>query len=780
MTRIAPPLSTTALHTLPVAHPLNGTLPALLEHAQAFGHIGAFSDEDGVFRRVPVLVNTGGHALPAFGLAMVVAFLNVSPHDMAMIPGEQLVLRNATWPDQTRRDVVVPLDEHGDLLIQYAGRWVDGPFPYFSFKDVWEAIEEGRVAELREQVEGKMVLILHAGLSSDKRRTPLELKAPGGFVHANIVNTILMGHAPRPVSTGMASLITVVWASFAAFVLLTLRGWKGVLGVMGLAIAYVGITLVALMGDLLVLPVLAPLSGLILGAGGALGWMTRAATHRVERLEAEVLASERELSTTRESLAHHESHVERVMEELELVKTEAGMAVEHKLEITRQVEGLQAELQDAQTQTDSARRHIRELETKLARVTTATVTAPSLSSAELDALRQEAETLGLVTCDTRVLGILRDLKKAAKTVVPILILGETGTGKEVLAKAVHRLSTRATGPFVPVNVAALPPELVESELFGHVRGAFTGADRDRKGYFEQAATGTIFLDEIGDLKPEVQAKLLRVLQDHTFQRVGGTGAIHVDVRVVSATNRELRQGVAHGWFREDLYFRLRGMEFRLPPLRERREDLALLAGRFVQEAAQHAGRPGLAFSQGALDHIKRWAWPGNIRELKSCLERAVILAEGDLITEENLQLDQEPREPLTLSASSGTPVLDVSGDSAVLLALREHTFDMQATAHALGWDRSTVTQRLKGMCFVALVEHHGDRTAAALALAGTPALTRVVEVKVQDYTTHLKKVVANHTSAGEALAECRRRFKNLPDRYLPALESLVQDHFKGR
>jgi len=776
--RTSPSLSASVLHALPAVQPLNGILPALLESAQAVGHIGTFSDEDGVFRRVPLVVNSQGHALPAFGLAVAAAYLQVSQDHIDIIPGDNLLLHQATFPDGSQRDVIIPLDDEGRLLIQYAGRWTEGPFPYFSFKDVWDAIEEGRIAELRNQVAGKIVLILHAGLTSDKRRTPLETSVPGGFIHANIINTILLGQAPRLLPTSLGVMLMFGLACLAAFLPLHGGWWKGVVGVVGIAGLYVGLTALALAQVSVVLPVLAPIGAMVLGVGGALVWMTRTATHRVEHLEEAVLSSERELGTTRESLALHESDIERLTEELDVLRTEADTATNTHRDVSRQVETLQTELAQAQQQVDSARHRVHALEATLAKDTAATVAPTALSTEEAETLRSEAESFGLVTRDTQMLSLFRDLKKAVHATIPLLILGETGTGKEVLAQAAHRLSPRARGPFVPVNVAALSPELVESELFGHVKGAFTGADRDHKGYFEQAHKGTIFLDEIGELKPAVQAKILRVLQDRTFQRVGGTVTVRVDVRVVSATNRELRQGVAQGWFREDLYFRLRGVEFHLPPLRARRDDLEMLADRFVNEVVEQTGRADIKLSQGAMAAINRWAWPGNIRELKSCIERAVILSEGKLITPENLQLEQEPRDPLHLKAGKGVDSLDVSGDSAVLLALQQHAFDMQATARTLGWERSTVTQRLKGMCFAALVDHESDTTLAAEALAGNSALTRIVEVKVKEYLNHLRKIAVGCSSPDEAVQICRRRLKNLPDRYMPAMESLIRENSK--
>ena len=368
-----------------------------------------------------------------------------------------------------------------------------------------------------------------------------------------------------------------------------------------------------------------------------------------------------------------------------------------------------------------------------------------------------------------MLALFRDLQKAARSVLPILLAGEPGTGKELFARAAHRLSPRSDGPFVAVNMGAIPADLFESEMFGHVRGSFTGAVADRKGLFEQANRGTIFLDEVGELQPEHQAKLLRVLQDKSFYRVGATRPTTVDVRVVAASNRDLERGSVEGWFREDLYFRLKGLVLRLPPLRERPRDVALLAARFIREAAAEVGRPPLPLSEAALAALEQNDWPGNARELQNCLRQALALADGTAITVADLRLPA--REPIRE---------DTGADEAVLDTLRQHSFDMQATARTLGWDRSTVTQRLKGLGFRALVDSGGDRGKAALALAGDPALGRTVELKLREYSDHLLRVVEGFSTPDEAIAACRKRFKNLPERHFRSLELLVRQHFDRR
>jgi DNA-binding NtrC family response regulator len=246
--------------------------------------------------------------------------------------------------------------------------------------------------------------------------------------------------------------------------------------------------------------------------------------------------------------------------------------------------------------------------------------------------------------------VLNVVRKVAKSNTTVLIRGETGTGKELIAGAIHHNSLRAGRNFVKVNCAALQENLLESELFGHEKGAFTGADKQRIGRFEQADGGTLFLDEVGDMSPNTQAKILRVLQEHEFERLGGTRTIRVDVRIIAATNRNLSQMVANGQFREDLYYRLNVVSLDMPPLRERKEDIPALANFFIQRFAGELKKKIDGLTPDALKLLMRYNWPGNIRELENALERAVLLTEGPSISSADLRLGE-----LSAGPSPGDP-----------------------------------------------------------------------------------------------------------------------------
>jgi DNA-binding NtrC family response regulator len=288
--------------------------------------------------------------------------------------------------------------------------------------------------------------------------------------------------------------------------------------------------------------------------------------------------------------------------------------------------------------------------------------------------------------------LFRDASLVAASECRILIAGESGVGKEVLADVIHTWSPRAAGPLVKVNCAAIPETLLESELFGHERGAFTGAVAQRAGRFEGANGGTIFLDEIGDMSPKLQAKLLRVTQDGCFQRVGSNAETHTNARILAATNRNLEEEVKTGRFREDLYYRLNVVELTIPPLRERTEDILPLASLFISQFTQGRAR----FSSSVADCLVRYAWPGNVRELRNAMERASLLSQGEMVMPEHLPArvrGDTPSPPPAEPADSGR--LDELERHAILEMLRQNAFNRTETAKALGISRRTLVYRLQ-------------------------------------------------------------------------------------
>ena len=297
--------------------------------------------------------------------------------------------------------------------------------------------------------------------------------------------------------------------------------------------------------------------------------------------------------------------------------------------------------------------------------------------------------------------VLERIEKVAPTDARVLITGENGTGKELVARAIHRLSARAERPFIEVNCAAIPSELIESALFGHMKGSFTGAVADRAGKFEQADTGTLFLDEVGDMSPDAQAKVLRALEQGVVTRVGGSKSIEVDVRVIAATNKSLESEIEEGHFREDLYYRLNVVPIHVPPLRERRDDVPMLVQHFTDIMTRREGMSPRSFETAAIERLQSFSWPGNVRELRNTVERLLILAPADSVRAEDVDLLATGRSGGTglggelLASESFADFKDGAEQAYILQKLRENDWNVAETARRIDMPRSNLYKKIE-------------------------------------------------------------------------------------
>jgi two-component system NtrC family response regulator len=304
---------------------------------------------------------------------------------------------------------------------------------------------------------------------------------------------------------------------------------------------------------------------------------------------------------------------------------------------------------------------------------------------------------GMLGSSPQMRALFTALRKVAASTAPVLLLGESGTGKEMAAMAIHRRSPRGGGPFIAVNCNAIPENLIESELFGHEKGAFTGADAQRKGLVEAAQGGTLFLDEIGELPPPIQIKLLRFLQDRKFQRVGGRQELQSDTRLIAATNTDLKAAVKNNVFREDLYFRIAVVTVTLPPLRDRGEDIGLIAREFLHRFAVQNVRTGLSFAPDTLHAINRYNWPGNVRELQNRIQRAVIMADGKRIRIDDLELGPLLQDLSPVTLREAREELD---REMVQEALRRSSGKISGAAAELGMSRPTLYELMEKLGIV--------------------------------------------------------------------------------
>ena len=319
--------------------------------------------------------------------------------------------------------------------------------------------------------------------------------------------------------------------------------------------------------------------------------------------------------------------------------------------------------------------------------------------------RRLGKSFEIVGDSPAIASVLKQVEKVARTNATVLITGENGTGKELVAHAVHRASPRADARFVQINCAAIPEELIESELFGHEKGAFTGASSRREGKFELADGGTLLLDEIGDMSATVQAKVLRVLEEGRFERVGGSKTLEVDVRILAATNKDLRAAVEAGDFREDLFFRLNVVPVEVPPLRDRPEDVPALVEHFLALYCEREDTPAVAVDEDVLELLQRHEWPGNVRELRNTLERMVILADGDRLTTDDVPFAVSGRVRVPAAAEKELPSFldaptfeafkEASERAFLLRALENNQWNVQQTAKSLSMQRSNLYKKIE-------------------------------------------------------------------------------------
>lgn len=750
-----------------------GGLSGLVHLAELTKHVGSVVYPDSVPPALAqVAIRTGGLGLISDGDGMVSGFtFNSSSLNSLSGPFGAVVAGLASTGEAA---AVTDAFLYVPSMMPKKGKSL---FPTYPFTDVWSLIQAGEQEELVRFFQGKIVFLYSGSSIGLVPFIPRESKIPVALLHAKLANAYLTNSWVSTSPFVVAFLVTVSLGG-----LLTVPRFRelslGRLGLRVLAIALLACGLLVFgfhWGWIWPLFSMGLSVGMTIVGVGLWRFLQSRAT-----VQERISRGEKQLTQLKYEFAGKQNHVRQLEEKLYDAQNQTNQSVTVIEELQGsqktaifQLERYQDGMQETRRKMDRLQEELHNLRQHVP-ASSAEFSSETLA-VERQQLIQECEAFQIMTRDQAVLGLFQNLKKAAVTEVPILILGETGTGKEIFAKAAHALSPRRQGPFISVNMAAIRSELFEGELFGHVKGAFTGAV-GRKGFLESAHGGTLFLDEVGDLPLDLQAKLLRFLEDGGFHRVGQSCVTHVDARIIAATNRDLQHEVQSGRYREDLYYRLRGMVLTLPPLRVRGQaDHVLLAQSFLQQCAHVQHRTDLAFTQGALDAIVAHQWPGNIRELRQTISQAVALANGPVIAEADLNLAPQPTS--AVGENWAKEDLGRREDAMVLDCLRRHKFEMQATAATLGWDRGTVTQRLKGLGFQALMEYQGNIQAAAHALAGDERFVRVVEGRLREYANNLVPPSKHYGSVEEAVADCRRRFRNLPERHFPAVEQLIHARF---
>ncbi|MFQ5650848.1 MAG: sigma 54-interacting transcriptional regulator [bacterium] len=708
-------------------------LAELRDHAQAIGFSNLPSAA--MHHRTPLLAAAQGDTLTSFGVALAQSYLRADD-------GFRFSSRMLTLTGANERLRVVT-DENGQLRLNHFGG-IDR-LHTIGFLDLMQAFEAGSDSLM---LEGKIVLIdVTAPGIPTLASTPLAAALPTSLIHAtvaeNIIHQNFLREAPAPVLVILiATTVCMLW-----FWGQTKPRRLNITGALSVLLFLWCLAQMLFSLANFVLPLFYPTLA-ILATAGLSGHLfvrrMRSDDVIIKRLlQQEISKKETELARARSSLAH-----------------------------------LEQQLQDESVSSDDtnrlaeARRHqILEMEKQLDDMHDYVTTAPS---------RPKLTFSDIICHETSPMGeVLELISKVAADDIPVLILGERGTGKEMVARAIHQSSERKHAPFVAVNCGALPETLLESELFGYEKGSLTGAQSRRKGRFELADRGTIFLDEITETSTRLQSQLLRVLQEGRFERLGGDQTIAVDVRVVAATTRDVMQEGEQGPFRADLFFRLNGFPITLPPLRERLEDIPPLTRHFLPG---HGYESVTAVSERAMEVLKSYAWPGNVRELENAVRGAAMIAQS-----KKRRLIQPHDLPQEIQNASGQLASDSKSlEEQILASLRAHKFSRTAiskTAEALGnCDRETLAEYFRGLCFQQMVQKKFNLEQTVTAVAGSRdgEILQRVRNKLEEYIRNLHPLPNIRQADLTKNKGLPSQFKGLPNKFHPYLWQVIEHLLKRK
>lgn len=710
--------------------------PAIQRVAAGIGQTNL--PDESVIRNVPLVLQSGRRLFPSISLEIARLFLGVTREQVSVHE------RDVRLDDRAKP---IPISGDGSLVLNYRGGISSlNRFHFLDFLKSYDLYRTGsppRVPVTR--VKGKAVLVGVVAPGVGKFvTTPYSTNFPAVGVDATALDNIISGQF-LTVSTPLVRHLVSVFFAFAPFVLIyRLRGSVGVAAAGGVFALYLVINLLSFLFLSLSLPTFQPFAAVILAMMSAL------------------LLKQKHVRT---QLAVAESGKDRIEKEL-LDKEKKLLELDTELRQTRQ--GLTHRNERAlQEQMRKYREDIRTLSSQAGDFSPF-VAFPDGAEVE----RGEFESL-VYSKSGKMADIVKLIEKVAPSDANVFLSGESGTGKELIARAIHTRSKRKDRPFVPVNCGALTESLLESELFGHERGAFTGAVKEKAGRFELADGGTIFLDEITETSEAFQVKLLRVLQSGEFERVGGTNTLQVNVRVLAATNKDIKEALRQRGFREDLYYRLSVFTIQLPPLRERKADITFLVEEFLAREGDM-----LKLSSTVMDALLSHDWKGNVRELESVIKRATILARAE---SRNLIRVKDLPEEIASGSQKKAEIED-----QILLLLREKGFSRSAiseTAEDLGHlNRGTVAEYFRGMCFKTFFEQGFDLKESASILAGTEDAATVDRVikKILEYLTNAFESFDRTKDIEELKSTLLPKYKNLPQRYHLFLDQLIETHWSGK
>tara|TARA_B100000315_G_scaffold122595_1_gene112478 strand:+ start:1155 stop:3758 length:2604 start_codon:yes stop_codon:yes gene_type:complete len=757
----------------------------LVNNSLGSGHIASHRDKDGSIRKVPLLVRDNDRLFPAFAFTAILHYLKVSKENIIVSPGNEILLKNVVFPNEdVEKSYHIPINNRGEMLINYAGRWTE-TFQHISFIDLYE--NKYPENDLKELIGNSLVIVSNSATGFDIKPVPVEKDYPGGGIHANIINTILTQNFINYPSSSTKILILFIISIGCALVIYNNRWQYQLLFSFLIWTGYLLLSFYLFNSAGVAMEILRPTFTLFISSLIFALWFGRKEQIKAETLTKEKETLETELTTINQNLDKKEDQINALNLELNQL-TEKVKETETRQDT--KIEELTLKLENELKAKNLLKEKKKELERKYTDLITHVPMKKDTLPVELEPLIKECLEHGIITRNPKMLELFQQLKKASETTISILLLGASGTGKELFARAVHALSPRSDKPFVIADLTTIPETLVESELFGHVKGAFTGAESDKKGKFQVADGGTIFLDEIGEMKSELQSKLLRVLQEGEFNQVGDNRQIKVNVRIIAATNCDVNKEIKEKRFREDLFYRINGITLDLPRLDERKEDIPLLAHHFVQKYSLEYNKEITGTSELATKQLEEKQWQGNIRELENIIQRAVALSNTEIIQEKDLGLpvtntnngrgqkteDRKQRTEGSLNKGDRLSYEEAKEES-FLNILRENSFSIDKVKRILKIERGSVSGRFKGICFKVLQECDGDIQKAVQKIAANNGLIKEVESKIYEYRNNLLEKIKSYQNAEQAVEEILKKEKNTKKKYLKYIEDFVRKEF---
>ena len=757
----------------------------LVNNSLGSGHIASHRDNDGSIRKVPLLVKNNDRLFPAFAFSAILHFLKVSKENVVVRPGTEILLKNAVFSNENvEKSYHIPINDRGEMLINYAGRWTE-TFQHISFIDLYE--NKYPENDLKELIGNSLVIVSNSATGFDIKPVPVEKDYPGGGIHANIANTILTKSFITYPSSFTNVLMLFIISIGCALVIYNKQWQNQLLSFFLIWTGYLLLSFYLFNSAGVAMEILRPTFTLFMSSLIFALWFGRKEQIKAETLTKEKETLETELTTINQNLDKKEDQINALNLELNQL-TEKVKETETRQDT--KIEELTLKLENELKAKNLLKEKKKELERKYKDLITHVPMKKDTLPVELEPLIKECLEHGIITRNPAMLELFQQLKKASETTISILLLGASGTGKELFARAVHALSPRSDKPFVIADLTTIPETLVESELFGHVKGAFTGAESDKKGKFQVADGGTIFLDEIGEMKSELQSKLLRILQEGEFNQVGDNRQIKVNVRIIAATNCDLKNEIKEKRFREDLFYRINGISLNLPRLDERKEDIPLLAHHFVQKYSLEFNKEITGTSELATKQLEEEQWQGNIRELENIIQRAVALSNTEIIQEKDLglpvsdinnvrgQKTEDRRQKTEGSLNRGDRLsYEEAEDESFLNILRENSFSIDKVKRILKIERGSVSGRFKGICFKVLQECDGNIQKAVQKIAANNGLVKEVESKIYEYRNNLLEKIKSYQNTDQAVEEILKKEKNTKKKYLKYIENFVRKEF---